>query len=338
MEHFGQALAGIFGRLWTLLSAPGSQFSLTSLSCALLVAVALVAMRRISRKRRLRLRATLRTLFPRRVIRHKSLRADAGFFLFNVFVYAGVAGYAAISYQFLTNAIVDGLVAALGAPEPVLPLGAARGIVTLMLFLAYELGYWIDHYLKHRVPALWELHKAHHTAEVLTPLTTFRMHPLDTWFFANILAVTMATVSGVASWFFGDTAQQYVISGNNLLLVLFIHAYVHLQHTHVWIAFRGWAGRIFLSPAHHQIHHSTDPTHFNRNFGSCLALWDWMFGTLHVPAAKREKMTFGVLPARVDVHSLTAELIAPVGHALAALLPARKPAGMSPGATSSAAE
>ena len=22
---------------------------------------------------------------------------------------------------------------------------------------------------------------------------------------------------------------------------------------------------------------------FNKNFGSCLALWDWMFGTLYVP-------------------------------------------------------
>ena len=67
--------------------------------------------------------------------------------------------------------------------------------------------------------------------------------------------------------------------------MFFIYVYVHLQHSQVWIAFTGWLGRLFMSPAHHQIHHSSNPAHFNKNLGSCLALWDWMFGTLHVPSA-----------------------------------------------------
>ena len=83
---------------------------------------------------------------------------------------------------------------------------------------------------------------------------------------------------------FGDTTYQYALHDTNIILVLFIHAYVHLQHSHMWIAFRGVLGRIFVSPAHHQVHHSGNPKHFNKNFGSCLALWDWMFGTLYVPA------------------------------------------------------
>ena len=29
-------------------------------------------------------------------------------------------------------------------------------------FFAYDLGFFVDHTLKHRIPALWELHKAHH--------------------------------------------------------------------------------------------------------------------------------------------------------------------------------
>jgi sterol desaturase/sphingolipid hydroxylase (fatty acid hydroxylase superfamily) len=78
------------------------------------------------------------------------------------------------------------------------------------------------------------------------------------------------------------------MSDTNIILVLFIHACVHLQHSHMWIAFRGVLGRIFVSPAHHQVHHSANPKHFNKNFGSCLALWDWMFGTLYVPEKKRE--------------------------------------------------
>lgn len=75
-----------------------------------------------------------------------------------------------------------------------------------------------------------------------------------------------------------------------------------------------------MSPAHHQIHHSSDPTHFNKNMGSCLALWDWMFGTLRVPAAEREKLAFGVEPDRADAHTIRGELIAPFGHAAALLM------------------
>ncbi len=69
---------------------------------------------------------------------------------------------------------------------------------------------------------------------------------------------------------------------------------MHLQHSHIWISCPGLAGRIFMSPAHHQIHHSADPIHFNRNFGSCLSVWDWVFGTLHQPAPRREAQSFGV--------------------------------------------
>jgi len=34
-----------------------------------------------------------------------------------------------------------------------------------------------------------------------------------------------------------------------------------------------------ISPAQHQVHHSVDAKHHHRNFGSALAIWDWMFGT-----------------------------------------------------------
>ena len=131
-----------------------------------------------------------------------------------------------------------------------------RSIITVMLFLSYELGYWFNHWLSHKVPLLWEFHKVHHTAEVLTPLTNFRVHPVYTWIFANILAFSAAIANGLGNYMFGDTAYQYALSDTNIILVLFIHTYVHLQHSHMWISFRGVLGRIFVSPAHHQVHHS----------------------------------------------------------------------------------
>ena len=96
---------------------------------------------------------------------------------------------------------------------------------------------------------------------------------------------------------FGDTTYQYALSGTNVILVVFIHVYIHLQHSHMWIAFRGWLGRIFISPAHHQVHHSTNPTHFNKNLGSCLAIWDWLFGTLYVPSRGARSSSSASSPA-----------------------------------------
>lgn len=74
-----------------------------------------------------------------------------------------------------------------------------------------------------------------------------------------------------------------------------------------------------MSPAHHQIHHSNSVEHFDRNFGSSLAVFDWLFGTLHVPAKEREKLTFGVERDGSDPHSVSGALAAPFVRAAAQL-------------------
>lgn len=309
-------LAYFWGRLSMLFFSFDSIFSVTSLLCALCVSAGFLALQRRSRGRRIRLRVLARALFPGRILKNRSNIADIGYFYFYVFAFGLTLGWAILSYQFLTNAIIDGLVLAFGEPnKSTLPEWISRSIITLMLFLAYELGYWINHYLSHRVPFLWEFHKVHHSATVLTPLTVFRVHPVYMLIFVNILAVAAAIANGLANYLFGNTAYQYAISDTNLILVVFIHAWGHLQHSHMWISFTGVLGRIFLSPAHHQVHHSTDPIHFNKNMGSCLAVWDWMFGTLYVPNKEREKMSFGVEPDRPYAHTIRGELLAPFYHA-----------------------
>jgi sterol desaturase/sphingolipid hydroxylase (fatty acid hydroxylase superfamily) len=44
-----------------------------------------------------------------------------------------------------------------------------------------------------------------------------------------------------------------------------------------------WLNKIFLCPHYHQLHHSIDPKHYNRNYGLLFSVWDAMFGTLTVP-------------------------------------------------------
>ena len=294
-----------------LLFSLGSHFSLTSLFAALVFATAFYAAQRVRRGRRVRVRTLLHALFPKRILHHRSNQADIGYLIFNVFVFGVVFGWAVLSYQAVSNGIMNTLAVLFGTPPQIAPEWLARGVITLMLFLAYEFGYWFNHWLSHKVPLLWEFHKVHHSAEVLTPLTNFRVHPVYAFMFANILAFAAAVASGLGHYAFGDTTYQYALADTNIILVLFIHAYVHLQHSHVWISFTGWLGRLLVSPAHHQVHHSADPKHFNKNFGSCLALWDWMFGTLYVPGKARERLTFGV-PGHSDAHTVKGELVEPL--------------------------
>src|SRR5207302_2635125 len=56
---------------------------------------------------------------------------------------------------------------------------AVRVCFTIAFFVAYDFGRFAAHCLLHDVPLLWEFHKIHHSAEVLTPMTTFRAHPLE---------------------------------------------------------------------------------------------------------------------------------------------------------------
>lgn len=221
-----------------------------------------------------------------------------------------------------------GLIDTFGQMQPT-TLGAfwVAAIATAVLFLAAEFGYFLDHYLSHKIPFLWEFHKVHHTAEVLTPLTNFRVHPIDSLVYYNIIAVVLGLTSGLIDWSFGKTAVQFTLFNVNVFVMVWIYTLGELQHSQFWIAFTGTWGKFLLSPAHHQIHHSTNPIHFDRNMGNSLAIFDWMFGTLVVPSTRREKLTFGVEPRTADPNTISESLIAPVGAALRHLVPKATHAG-----------
>ena len=324
LESLHKAALLLLGRLHDVFFSPGSVFTAASLFSALVIAVATLAWSRVRRRKAVRLRAMGRALFPRRLLLGRSSRADIGLFLFNTFPAAVLIGWAIASASQISRPTAHLLGLMFGAgPQVSVPAGVARVIATIALFLAYELAYWLDHFLSHKVPVLWEFHKVHHTAEVLSPLTVFRVHPIDSLLFANITAVVTGLTGGVLENVFGGSADPFALSGSNLILVAFAFLTIHLQHSHIWISFRGPLGRILMSPAHHQIHHSTDPRHFNRNLGSCLSIWDWAFGTLYVPGRKREVLTFGAELAEgaAPPHSVTGVLLAPFAEASKHLLP-----------------
>ncbi|MDX2158625.1 MAG: sterol desaturase family protein [Hyphomicrobiaceae bacterium] len=318
-EAIAGYLAAVVSRAFI---APTGAFAATSLLTAFLIATAFLLLRRRS-GRAVRPAVLLRALLPRRWWRTASARADIGLAAFNIFLFGLLLGWAVLSGQAISRGLGAGLSTMLGAPEPVpLPEWLAMTVVTIALFLAYELGYWIDHYLAHRIPFLWEFHKVHHAAETLSPLTNARVHPVDTIVFYNITAIVMGLVGGLTYWLLGRKVPEITLLGINAIAFLFGYLTNHLQHSHMWIPFTGWLGRLLVSPAHHQIHHSTNPIHFDKNLGSSLAVFDWVFGTLHIPSRDRERLTFGIEPQAVSPHTVQGAMVQPFRNALATVLPA----------------
>jgi sterol desaturase/sphingolipid hydroxylase (fatty acid hydroxylase superfamily) len=314
-----QFASGLITRLFL---NPGSIYFVGALFCALLVATVHLVLRRLRKGRVVRARTILAGLFPARIFRHRSMRADILLFFVNTLMTGLLIGWAIVGFGTVSEAAKAALDGWFGTQAPTAwPEWAARGLATLIFFLAYEFGYWADHTLKHKVPMLWEFHKVHHSAEHLTPLTASRMHPVDSWIFANILSVTVGITAGTYAWAMGGTVSAYTLTGTNLILVIFIHLYLHLQHSEFWIPFTGWRGKVFMSPAHHQIHHSSSVRHFDKNMGSCLSVWDWLFGTLYMPAKEREKFGFGIDANGRDPHEMGEALFGPFRDAAGHVLP-----------------
>jgi sterol desaturase/sphingolipid hydroxylase (fatty acid hydroxylase superfamily) len=308
-----------------LLFSPGSPYSLAAmLICTIIAAAATLANR--GPKREVRLKVLLRAMFPRRIVMSESGRADLFFSFFNIFLWFLMFGWAVVSAQEVAKLGHGSLTSLFGSLAPsTLPRWTASALMTFMLFVAFELGYWMNHYLSHKIPVLWAFHKVHHCAESLSPLTDFRVHPIYTVIFYNIVAVTMGLMEGMGRYLLGDDVAEFSIGGMNILLLATGILLVHLQHSHFWISFSGRLGLFISSPAHHQIHHSADPAHYDRNFGGSLAIWDHLFGTLHLPLKKREKLRFGMPALDYNPHSLRAGFLIPFREALEALRPRREP-------------
>jgi sterol desaturase/sphingolipid hydroxylase (fatty acid hydroxylase superfamily) len=299
-----------------LTSFPDPVLSIATLVCAFLIAFAWIATRGFRHWRTARPMRLLKILFSPRYVLHRSHTLDMLFYIFNTKVAGLTIGWLIVSGYLVTVATNDTLVATFGAQSTTtLAPWIVATIGALVLYIAYEFAYWLDHFLSHRIPVLWEFHKVHHQAEVLSPITAFRVHPVDSIVLYNIMGLVVGAANGALYFAFGMDVGNATAFSHALILMVFGFLVVHLQHSHVWMPLTGIWGRLFISPAHHQIHHSTNPLHFNKNMGSCLAVFDWLFGTLHMPAKDREKLTFGVEPLAAEPHSVTEGLLAPFARA-----------------------
>jgi len=265
-----------------------------------------------------------RYLFPKRIWLHPSTLLDVRLMLFRtalegllvapfaIPVTAGALGIARLGWNHL------GLV-----PDVVtLPRAAVTVLFSLAAFCAEDFGRYVVHRLAHQVPALWELHKVHHSAEVLTPLTVYRTHPIESVVMRAGAAGSLTIVAGLFVWLFPGRVGAWQIGGVYALSFVWNVLGSNLRHSHVWLPYPAWLERFLLSPAQHQLHHSTDSYYHHGNYGSALAIWDRFGGSLRLSGKRRRHLQFG-LPPEVQNHRRTVRSV--LWHPLVAALARARP-------------
>jgi sterol desaturase/sphingolipid hydroxylase (fatty acid hydroxylase superfamily) len=133
---------------------------------------------------------------------------------------------------------------------------------TLWFLLADFSSYWV-HRLQHASRFVWAFHSTHHAQEQLNFATTTRFHPLDHFLSNFNFVLVLVLGASPLSW---------------LPIYLTMDFLATTQHSQIKWRF-GKLSRVLVTPRFHSFHHSTDPRHYNKNFGAFLTIWDHMFGT-----------------------------------------------------------
>ena len=167
-------------------------------------------------------------------------------------------------------------------------------LYSLVTLLCYDFIFFLIHYTMHKVPALWALHKVHHSAEVLTPLTRYREHFLAGPIWAAGGAFSYGLVGGLFAWLFDEGIVAATLFNIGFLALLFGFN-GSFRHYHVQFNYPRWLSLWLHSPAMHHVHHSYLPQHWDANFAAVTSIWDRLFGTLYIPQ-KDEHTPWGVGP------------------------------------------
>jgi sterol desaturase/sphingolipid hydroxylase (fatty acid hydroxylase superfamily) len=131
---------------------------------------------------------------------------------------------------------------------------------------------YLVHVLLHKVPALWRLHRVHHSDREIDVTTAYRQHPLET-----VLRFAFAAAPALALGMPAETVALYrLLSGTNALLE---HANLRVPRGLERVL--GW---LVVTPPMHKVHHSRAQAETDSNYSNIFSIFDRLFGTWRPPA------------------------------------------------------
>ncbi len=225
-------------------------------------------------------RDALEYVFPPHTFGHAQSRLDLMMTILNRVVWNPI--FAVLGLLTAGLSVNKILVSAFGAHAPLLhSSGVILASQVIVSYLSTELAFYITHRLLHTNRFLWMMHRAHHSAEALTFLTNGRAHPLDIAAFFIGRTVISGLALGVLLCFTGTDMHP------TLPAALFVIALIggimdNINHSHLPVSY-GLLDYVLVSGRVHQIHHSAELVHRDKNFGGTTSFFDWLFGTLYIP-------------------------------------------------------
>jgi sterol desaturase/sphingolipid hydroxylase (fatty acid hydroxylase superfamily) len=137
-----------------------------------------------------------------------------------------------------------------------------------ILLAADFVTYWV-HRAFHQLPWLWHFHAIHHSSREMDWLAGSRMHLVDA------MATRAAAFVPIFVLGFSQAALVAYVA-----FVSFHAVYIHSNTRWRFPVLR----RVIATPEYHHWHHTSDEEGIDKNFAAFLPFWDWLFGTLHLPA------------------------------------------------------
>ena len=180
---------------------------------------------------------------------HSSATLDYRYFMVSFFIklwlliplLVGVNEVMFFTQQFLTDTFGFYTVKGFSYTEIML-------VFTLTLFVASDFTRYCLHRFMHTIPLLWKFHKVHHSAKVLTPVTFYRVHPVENILFGLRFSLTIGLISGVFLYFFGGLLSLMDVWGVNVIVFVFNLIGSNLRHSHIKIKYFRWIEKIFIHP------------------------------------------------------------------------------------------
>ena len=200
---------------------------------------------------------------------------DTFYMFFNFFLF-GLVGYAAMS-NVVSQAFNEMLANVFGIRN-VVAINVAQlphWVQLFILFVVRDFVQWNTHRLLHRVPALWQFHKVHHSVREMGYAAHLRYHFMETIVYRSIEYLPLAMI--------GFGIQDFI------LVHLFTIVIGHLNHANIYLPL-GPLKYVLNNPQMHIWHHAKDlpKGRYGINYGITLSLWDYLFGTNWIPSDGRD--------------------------------------------------
>lgn len=222
--------------------------------------------------------AFVRYCVPRSIFTNPSCRLDVLFVVVKHFVNHWLLLPLLLGSTLTANVAYRLLVAGFGeriSHTPGVPLTVALLAVCV---LAQDFVQFLFHYLLHKVRLLWYVHQVHHSSEfLLFSFSVKRTHFLEEVFNLSLTSGVIGLLIGAMSFTFAIPIWKSELFGVDAWFLVHLFSFWHLPHSHMGLSY-GWLESILQSPAQHQLRHSVENEHWDKNFGLLFSFWDRLFG------------------------------------------------------------